>query len=51
MKILRSLLLKKKKPIMGKFDEWEDSSDSEASSAAICAKLKTRKHDLSKYRC
>lgn len=48
---MHSLLLKKKKPIMGKFDEWEDSSDSEASSAAICVTSKIRKHDVSKYRC
>jgi hypothetical protein len=35
MKILHSLLLKNKKPIIGKFDEYEDSSNSEASSAAV----------------
>ena len=51
MKILHSLLWKKKKPIMGKFDEYEDSSDSEASSVAIGATSKIRKHDVSKYRC
>ena len=50
MKILHSLLLKKK-PIMGKFDKYEDSSDSEAFSAAIRATLKMGKHDVSKYRC
>jgi hypothetical protein len=50
MKILHSLLLKKKKPIMGKFDKYEDSSDSEAFSAAIRATLKIGKH-VSKYRC
>jgi hypothetical protein len=39
-----------KKPIMGKFDEYEDSSDSEASSAAIRATSKFRKHDVSQYK-
>jgi len=51
MKILHSLLLKKKKPLMGKFDEYEDSSDSEAFSAAIRATLKIGKYNASKYRC
>lgn len=41
----------KKKPIMGKFDIYEDSFNSEASSAAIRATSKIRKYDVFKYRC
>ena len=35
-----------KKSIMEKFDEYEDSSESEAASPAISATSKIKKHDV-----